>query len=170
MSHVNTIKLGNIVRDCITGYQGVALNKTEFMNGNTQFSVQPKAEDGKAYPDCISLDYHQLDVVEEGYADRTTEPTFKSPIMLGNKVRCIVTGKEGLATMKVTYMNGCSSFLILENDIDKQTGFRVTIEDWLDQTRLEVVDQGIVEQVKKSPANDKGNVPGGAPMRGIPRG
>lgn len=170
MNNFNNIKLGNKVKDLITGFTGIATSKSENMNGNTQFTITPVAEEGKPYPDSITMDYHTLDVVDEGLAERTTEPTFVSDVDLGNEVECIVTGLKGIATHKLTYMNGCSAYLVTKKELNIQTGQAQYSEDWIDQTRLKVVSVGVVNQVKKNPVAENGARPGGAPMRNVPRG
>lgn len=58
------IKLGNKVRDLITGYEGVATAKVEYINGCIQYCVKPKiGADGKM-PDPEYIDSQQLEVIE----------------------------------------------------------------------------------------------------------
>ncbi len=170
MSNLNNIKLGNRVRDVITGYEGIATQRTDFMNGNTQFSVTSQAVDGKYPSDGISLDYHTLEVIDKAFEDKSMTPTFTSKVVLGQMVECVVTGALGIATHKTTYMNGCSSYLVCEKVLNAQTGQRQIIEDWIDQTKLKVVSDGVVNQVEKVALDKQGKAPGGAPMRNIPRG
>ncbi len=58
------IKLGDKVKDKVTGFTGIATAKCEYLNGCIQFCVMPKmkAKDGK-HPDGIFVDQGQLDVV-----------------------------------------------------------------------------------------------------------
>lgn len=169
MSNLNNIKLGNRVRDMITGYTGIVTGQVEYLSGNTQFTLTPESKDDK-YPDSITLDYHTLEVVDKAFEDKVTEQTFKSDVKLGNRVKCLITGAEGIATNKCTYMNGCSSFLITEQFVNTQTSSRQIIEEWIDQVKLKLMGVGVAEQVKKSPVTKDGNVPGGAPLRNVPRG
>lgn len=59
------IKLGNFVRDVVTGFQGYATAKVEYINGCTQFCVTPTSEDGKM-PEGVYLDYQRLQFLAEG--------------------------------------------------------------------------------------------------------
>lgn len=60
------VKLGLKVRDKITGYEGIATAKVEYINGCIQFCVKPKVgADGKM-PEGEYLDVHQLEVVNDG--------------------------------------------------------------------------------------------------------
>lgn len=164
-----TLKLGQTLRDAISGYEGIAVNRTHFMNGNVQYNLQQPAKDG-VLPDTISFDHHTLDVVDDGVSARATESTFESPIKLGNTVEDIVTGTRGIAVLKTYYMNGCAAFLV-ESKLASQTqAGQVVAQDWADQTRLKVVDAGIAEQIVQPPKASNGMSPGGPVMRGIPRG
>lgn len=163
------LKLGQMLRDAISGYEGIAVNRTHFMNGNIQYNLQQPAKDG-VLPDTISFDQHTLDVVSEGVSARATESTFESPIKLGNTVEDIVTGTRGIAVLKTHYLNGCTAFLV-ESKLDTQTQSGLKhAADWVDQTRLKVVDEGVTSEIAQPPKASNGFTPGGPVLRGIPRG
>ena len=51
------IELGDKVRDLITGYEGIAVAKTEFINGCVQFSVAKQLKRGeKVITETFGLD------------------------------------------------------------------------------------------------------------------
>lgn len=160
------LKLGQTMRDLTTGFTGVAINRTAFLNGTIQYNLQPRAVDGK-YPDAISIDENLLEVVDEGVSAKATPSTFTSPVVLGNTVRCVITGIIGIADLKSDYLNGCSQFQIAHKGEGAES--HVNLLSWFDQCRLEVVDQGIVGKLVKPPKAADGKQPGGPIMRGIPR-
>jgi len=62
------VELGQKVKDKITGFEGTATARIEFLNGCVQFLVRPKAatpKKGEAmeYPDGTYIDVEELDVV-----------------------------------------------------------------------------------------------------------
>jgi len=57
-----TIELGDKVKCIYSGFEGVAIARTEFINGCVQFSVLPKSKDGKI-PEEIGIDEDSLKVV-----------------------------------------------------------------------------------------------------------
>lgn len=166
MSNLNNIKLGNRVRDIVTGYTGIATSQLEMLNGNTQFSILPETKNGE-YPDPIALDYHTLEVIDKAFEERTTQPTLQSVVKLGDYVECLVTKSKGVATMRCTYMNGCVSFVVTDSFVNKLTGSHNVVEEWFDQVKLKVIGEGV--DIPKNPANKEGNRPGGLPTRNIPR-
>jgi len=60
------IKLGQKVKDKVTGFIGIAISKVEYLNGCVQFCVKPKVDkDGKCL-DGEWFDVDQLTVVSDG--------------------------------------------------------------------------------------------------------
>ena len=60
------IQLGDLVRDPITGVQGVAVCRAQWLYGCLRITVQPEGfKDGKA-PDTIGFEEPQLEVIERG--------------------------------------------------------------------------------------------------------
>ena len=65
-----SIKLGQRVRDVVTGFTGIAETRMEWLNGCVRISVQPPAriskEDGSQYvQESKSFDEEQLEILEE---------------------------------------------------------------------------------------------------------
>lgn len=62
------IKLGNKVKDIVTGFEGIAVSKVEYLNGCVQYCVKPaKGKDGKM-PEGEYIDQQQLSFVSVGVA------------------------------------------------------------------------------------------------------
>jgi hypothetical protein len=59
------IKLGNKVRCIVSGFEGIAAARVEYLNGCTQYCVVPAARDNKK-EDGIYIDHQQLEVIEGG--------------------------------------------------------------------------------------------------------
>ena len=60
------IKLGSKVRDIITGVEGIAVAKTDYLTGCTRYQVQRKAgKDGKI-PELLHFDVEQIKLVKAG--------------------------------------------------------------------------------------------------------
>lgn len=160
------IKLGSTVRDVITGFTGIATQRCDYLNGNVQYAIQPKKDDG-SYPDAMFLDYHTLDVVDEGVSDRAT-PVAETAIILGQKVRDKASGFTGIAIMKNSYLNGCVHFGV-QPEVRKETLLNENpVPSWIDHNRLEVVSDGLISDTPKT-VEVKPRPPGGPAMK-APRG
>ena len=59
------IKLGQKVKDTITGLEGIVVAKTKWLHGCVRITIQPKVgEDGKV-PDNYSFDEPQAEIIED---------------------------------------------------------------------------------------------------------
>jgi len=58
------IKIGDKVRDKITGFEGIANAKIEYMYGCTQFEVQPLVDEHGNYQKYQWIDEPQLSLVK----------------------------------------------------------------------------------------------------------
>ncbi len=59
------IKLGDKVRCKLTGFTGIAVAKTEFINGCVQWSVLSKMGKDKKMPEEIGIDSQSLELVSK---------------------------------------------------------------------------------------------------------
>ena len=59
------IKLGQKVRDKVTGFEGVATAKLEYINGCIQYCVKPKIKEQGKMPEGVYIDHQQLEVLDE---------------------------------------------------------------------------------------------------------
>lgn len=59
-------KLGNELRDKVTGFKGIAIARTEWLNGCFRWVLQPKmGKDGKV-PEGQTFDEPQLEFISKG--------------------------------------------------------------------------------------------------------
>ena len=58
------IELGQRVRDTVSGFQGICINRTEWLNGCVRIGIQPEeTRDGKALDSSV-FDEEQVEVVD----------------------------------------------------------------------------------------------------------
>ena len=55
------ITLGNKVRDKVTGMEGIAVSRVEYLNGCIQYAVQPPYKKGSAEMPSWNIDEEQLE-------------------------------------------------------------------------------------------------------------
>jgi hypothetical protein len=83
---------------------------------------------------------------------------------MGNKVRDLVSGIEGIITGRTEWLNGCVQFIVtppLDKDGKKQDML------WVDWQQLELVDSGITAHVQAQLAAAPKTA--GGPSRAVPR-
>jgi hypothetical protein len=55
--------LGKKVKDIVSGFEGVAVSKIEYMNGCTQYNIQPKCKDDNTMIKAEWFDAEQVELV-----------------------------------------------------------------------------------------------------------
>lgn len=59
------IKVGSRVKDTVTGFTGIAVSRTEYLNGCHRIAVQAEKFDKGKIPDAEYFDEMQLTVIKE---------------------------------------------------------------------------------------------------------
>jgi hypothetical protein len=81
------IKLGDKVRDKVSGFVGIATSKTEFMNGCIQYDIIPKVGKDNKPVEGLSIDIINLEVIKRAKPkieeDETGGPNHASIKMRG---------------------------------------------------------------------------------------
>lgn len=86
-----SIKLGQKVRDAVTGVTGIAVSIHTYLQGCRRITIQPPmAADGKV-PDSYTVDEPQIDVVDDGLMARV-DPT-PPPERRGGPARFVDEGR-----------------------------------------------------------------------------
>lgn len=62
---MSKIKLGQKVRDKVTGFTGTVTAKVEYLNGCVQYCVMPKAKEEGKLPTPEYIDVQQLEIFKE---------------------------------------------------------------------------------------------------------
>ncbi|MFA5766406.1 MAG: hypothetical protein WC919_00595 [Candidatus Paceibacterota bacterium] len=76
-----SVRMGVVVKDRVTGLRGIITGKTEYINGCVQWLVKPPVDkDGKLVDGCW-IDTIQLEVVGQGIAEPETDNTTKDHTM-----------------------------------------------------------------------------------------
>jgi hypothetical protein len=74
------IELGDKVKDLITGFVGIAVAKTTFINGCTQISIAEQTKKKPSQEGDPSIDITNLIILEKGYVDKRRKPKEKKKV------------------------------------------------------------------------------------------
>ena len=103
----NMVKLGDMVKDKITGFEGLTLEKSEYLNGCIQFEVQPRIDKEGKIPESSHIDEQQLEVIKMADSNLVFIPIDSDPaITLGDDVKDSLLGFEGIAMSRSTSVSG----------------------------------------------------------------
>ena len=73
------IKVGDRVKDIVTGYTGIAVARTEWLNGCIRFTVQSNEYHDSKPVDSLCVDEPQLVIVEKGVTKRLGDECIEPP-------------------------------------------------------------------------------------------
>jgi hypothetical protein len=74
------IELGMLVRDRVTGFNGIAIQKCEYLTGCVQFAVKPQSLTKEGAPkDALWFDIDSLEYVGPGVGVRVEIPGGPTP-------------------------------------------------------------------------------------------
>lgn len=119
---MDSIRLGLLVKDKVSGFQGFVTSKLECSTGMIQYAVAPRwIEDKKEAPSGQYFDPEILEILDDGLSAQAVAPDAKLNVALGDEVEDTATSMRGIAIEKVTFLNGCTYFTFFDtrrNSID----------------------------------------------------
>jgi len=75
-NETENFKLGMRLKDKITGFMGIAIAKSEFMNGCVQYYLKARLDKDGKVQDAVVFDSQQLEFVDDGLSsDKEKKPT-----------------------------------------------------------------------------------------------
>ena len=100
------VQLGDLAKDKITGFEGIAMSITSYYNNCDRVGLQPRELSKDGYVRSREFfDVTQVEVVEKGVV--APEPTVANPFKFLDEVRCTVTGFKGKVVAMTAWLNGC---------------------------------------------------------------
>lgn len=159
----DTIKLGNKVKDVVSGFTGIVTARMTSLNGMVQYVVRPPQTKDKPdiLPDAQFFDYQQLKIMTGGLKDIISN-IVQTDIELGTQVEDIVTGFKGTAIAKMEFTNGCLQICIKPkmSKKDKDEG-KMPEGEWVDSNQIKIVSKGTNTIKKTIDAKKDKDDPGG---------
>ncbi len=143
-----TLRLGQVMRDKVSRYEGIAVAKEWYMPGTIQFVLNAKYNPSASYQDQgQQFDIGQLEAVTERKADWLPEPFIMQDtgILLGCEVQEIVSKLKGMATSRCDFLNGCTYYHIEA----KANAAGERKQYFFDYKRLQYKGKGVSELIKK---------------------
>lgn len=143
------IKIGDLVTDKITGFEGIVTSITTFLAGCSRVGVKSrKLVDGRPLPTEL-LDINDLKKVGRGVRSRK----HKEKIKLGDKVEETVSGFQGIAYCITEDLNGSAMVGVIPRTTDKNK--RPEVEGIPEELLRKVKDQELDQPKDTSPGGDQ---------------
>ena len=111
------LKLGDEVKDVLSGFQGVITNKSHWLFNMDTYGVKPRElKDGKPV-DSMVFDEERLEIVQEGVIPHPNDdPEFL--FNLGDKVRDTISGYEGVVISQTYWLTNCVHYSVQAGKLD----------------------------------------------------
>jgi hypothetical protein len=154
---MKTIKLGDVAKDSVTGFQGTVIGHTRMINNCDRLVIQPKGtKDGKAI-DSRSFDAPQVAFVEKG--EIVPHEIDRGGVMVecGDTVEDRLKGTSGVVMARTEWLVGCSTVSIQPTEL--KDGLPV------DQQHADERDLKIVARANPKPVPVKTGGPRAEPRR-----
>ena len=91
---MKSLKLGQEVRDTVTGFKGIAVTRTEFLQGCKRVEVQPKVNKDGTIPDVACFDEPQLEVIGDGILPKKEEKEAGGPHFGSNPSKPVIRSRR----------------------------------------------------------------------------
>jgi len=141
------LKLGDVAKDGITGYQGIIIAVTYWMHGCIRYGLQaPMKKDGKI-PDVYTIDEPQVQIVK---SSKKTVKSLPLNINLGDTAKDEITGAKGIIEAYSIQISGETHVAL--QDKQKKDGDVPKLQ-WFNQSRIKIVKS--VKKKKPKPRHGK---------------
>jgi hypothetical protein len=84
------MKLGQRIKDKVSGFTGIAVSRTEFLNGCVRISIQPPLDKEGKLPDEKWFDIQQLEIIDEGISVASKDTGGPGSTKIPQGLRCSV--------------------------------------------------------------------------------
>lgn len=113
------VAMGDIARDRVTGFEGVVVCRTEWLNNCTRWTLQPQeAKGGKATP-SHSFDEPDVEFVKKSKISvlEVSRPSEDKQVNLGDEVKDNLSGLSGVVVAQAFWINGCSKLAVQPKEL-----------------------------------------------------
>lgn len=147
------IEIGDLVRDKVTKFEGIATGTYDFMWGCRRISIQPRTlkDDGSVKDDHV-FDEPQVEILEKGTVDVVPLNPDDLHLKLGDEVQDVVTTFKGVVVAIFTLINGSRTVAVQPQGLTKDNGVAESKNfnaDQLTVTKKKVIDLTRPKHIKE---------------------
>ena len=134
--------LGKMVRDKLSGFEGFAVAKVEYLYGCSVIVVHGRVEKPSERPQILRLYEAQLEVLPEPALDMEI-PEYKEPDIFGKKIRDKFQNTTGICIGRMISIFAEEQVLMERtlSDPDKES-----IVEYFDRGRIEVIEDAFTQE------------------------
>ncbi len=152
----NKLQIGDRVQDEVSKKEGIITAYTEWLYGCDRVALHHGLDrDGKPL-DVLWLDYEQAILVKKQEVVKKN-PNKECPIKLGDKIKCRITGQEGIAYGKSTHMYGCTRIGLAPSTLDRDGKVKETF--WADFPQFETMKEKVIQRENNRTGGPMDSIP-----------
>lgn len=153
---MNIIPFGSLVRDKITGFEGVIVYRVEHMNNCVRYGVQPMVDKDGKLPESKVLEGPNLEITAPAKEDLSPTIKTSNTFKLGVKVKDCLTGLTGIVVVRLKERHSGDRYGI-QSSIDAK-GEIPDIRTF-DEEDLEQIDPPVSKKRRKKTGKNPPNGP-----------
>jgi len=127
-------KIGQTVKDLVTGVEGVAICRAQYLHGCIRLEVQPSKKKDDTIPESVMIDEVQIKIINKKQLIKVKKS--KQLVKLGQKVYDPVSDLQGIVVARSVYMNGCSRVYLA---FKKDHNGKYQDGRWIDEPQVRIV-------------------------------
>lgn len=157
------VRVGQKVKDLVTGIEGVAITRATFISGAPRIGIMPGLDKDGDPRDSLEFDETQLVILDKRPLVDIPEP---EPLHdFGQEGTDKVTGFKGVIIGRAVFMNGCARVAV-QPKVDKDGKTRKL--EWFDETMVESKRKKVVVEKTKRAESSTTTARRGGPGIGSP--
>ncbi len=86
------IKLGDEVKDMVSGFQGIAVARYQYLQGCNRIGVQPPVDRDGKLPEMATFDEPQMEVIEK---EKVVTGVFEHDVVVGGPEKYMPSDRPG---------------------------------------------------------------------------
>jgi hypothetical protein len=150
------LEIGDRIQDEVSKKEGIITSYTKWLYGCDRVAIHHGLDrDGKPL-EHLWLDYEQCLLIKKQEVVKTN-PNRDCSIKLGDRIKCRITGLEGIAFGTSYYMYGCTRIALAPSSLDRDGKPKEML--WADYPQFEIIKE---KEIKRENNNT------GGPMDSIP--
>ena len=152
------VRFGDLVRDKITGFEGVVISYTDFFYGCRRVGVQPQhiKKDGEGIAESVGFDEPQVEIlVLERDVIKPLPTLIDAPLDMGDEVEDPITKFKGIVIGIALFAFGPRRVAVQPQHI-KKDGKGIADNQWFDEPVLKLKKKNKISRSKPDHVTDTG--------------
>lgn len=120
MSDLIAVNCGDLVKDLVTGFEGVVIMRTSWLHGCDRITVLPMGLNKDGQPkDDQTFDEQRVEIIERNKVPARVVDPASVQVGIGSECKDTMTGFKGIAAGLCVHITGLVTYVIEPEKLDK---------------------------------------------------